>query len=191
MNAQELITELEIIADSTCICKFCGSIESKCSCCGIPHKVTDWKSSSTNEILKEAINAIRSFNETLNFIQEFFDLLKKYDAEEYLMWNTEEGKLKLLLVCSDLFFWGSADAEPVTPETLNELKKSFEDVASISPDADYYGAELYCARRRKMRPQGAAYPEDKALFPLFNACGEKRETGLGNPCRPGEYKRGR
>lgn len=49
-------------------------------------------------------------------------------------------------------------------------------------------SDLFAARSRKMRPQGAAYkvryPEE--LWGLFNAAGPEREVGLGNPRKPGE-----
>lgn len=49
-------------------------------------------------------------------------------------------------------------------------------------------AELFAARVREMRPQGACYkgyPKD--LWPLFDACGPERETGMGNPHAAEEY----
>ena len=41
---------------------------------------------------------------------------------------------------------------------------------------------LYCARKRKMRPQGAMYKTiPKTLWHLFDVCGEEREMNMGNP----------
>lgn len=52
----------------------------------------------------------------------------------------------------------------------------------------YSVADLFAARARKMRPQGAAYkvryPEP--LWESFNAAGPEREVGLGNPREPGQ-----
>jgi hypothetical protein len=49
-------------------------------------------------------------------------------------------------------------------------------------------SDLFVARVRNMRPQGAAYkvryPEE--IWGLFNAAGPEREVGLGNPRHPGE-----
>lgn len=42
---------------------------------------------------------------------------------------------------------------------------------------------------RKERPQGACYPSNKDLWPLFDACGPEKPTGFGNPYKPGEYKK--
>lgn len=59
-----------------------------------------------------------------------------------------------------------------------------------SPSFQGVFCDLFAARVRGMRPQGAAYtfypPE---TWPLFDACGPEREIGFGNPYRPGEYKR--
>jgi len=41
---------------------------------------------------------------------------------------------------------------------------------------------LYCARKRKMRPQGAMYEYlNKENWPLFDECGPVREKSLSNP----------
>jgi hypothetical protein len=56
-------------------------------------------------------------------------------------------------------------------------------------DSSRRGAELFCARVRKMRPQGAWYaycPE--AEWPLFDACGPERGVDAGNPYAQGTYK---
>lgn len=51
-------------------------------------------------------------------------------------------------------------------------------------------SSLFACRSRKMRPQGACYPDDHPeLWPLFDACGPEREVGMGNPYRPGERKK--
>ena len=50
-------------------------------------------------------------------------------------------------------------------------------------------ADLYCARKRSMRPQGALYsciPEEH--WDLFNKCGPEREVHAGNPYKIGAYK---
>lgn len=53
-----------------------------------------------------------------------------------------------------------------------------------------YALDLYSCRIEGMRPQGAVYRHNKKeLWPLFDACGPEREVGLGNPYKPGEYKR--
>ncbi len=109
------------------------------------------------------------------------------------------------LDCSDIFFWGSADSEEVTTETWPLLEQTVADVKVLydrwkpQRGGEDHGGDafrlagplcwLYAARVRKQRPQGASYsyfPRD--LWPLFDACGPDRATGLGNPSKPGSYK---
>lgn len=87
--------------------------------------------------------------------------------------------------CNDLFAWGCADGEDITEKTMPLFEQAFMDCEGDVAVA----CDLYCSRIRKMRPQGACYSSiPEKFWPLFNACGEKRETGFGNPYEPGEYK---
>ncbi len=115
------------------------------------------------------------------FTEKVLKLVAKYDITQELYWNED---LKFWIICNDFFFWGSADGEDINNrEDLELLEQSLR-------DSKYSGALLYCARKRKMRPQGAYYTYiDKEDWGLFNDCGDKRETGLGNPYGIGEYKR--
>lgn len=108
--------------------------------------------------------------------------------------------------CSDTFSWGCADAEEVTEDNIHILEETMEELSpyydkfieewdSSKVDmketakwqkVDVALSDLFCARVRKLRPQGACYkryPEE--LWPLFNAAGPERETGYGNPYAPG------
>jgi hypothetical protein len=92
-------------------------------------------------------------------------------------------------MCSDEFAWGTADLEQITPENIHELERAIADVKAIDKDIGH-AFILFAARQRKMRPQGAAYPKDKELWPLFDACGPKREVNMINPHRHPEDKDG-
>ncbi len=121
-----------------------------------------------------------------------FEVLKYIGDEELhdMIWWTVKGEdVHFCINCSDLFFWGSADAEDITPESLPILKQSIEDCKKIEDSSWVYGCNLFASRIRKERPQGACYPSNKDLWPLFDACGPERETGLGNPYKPGDYKK--
>lgn len=88
----------------------------------------------------------------------------------------------LYLRCNDVYFWGCADAKDITVEEIPSLLAAFQE----SPQC---GDILWISRKRKERPQGAFFsyiPE--AEWPMFFAAGPERETGLGNPYAPGEYK---
>ena len=107
------------------------------------------------------------------FVMCLLALTAKHDVNDELMWTED---LEFAVNCSDAFWWGTADVEAVTPETLPELEKALEDGGCED------GMLLYCARRRKMRPQGAMYKYIKKPE-LFNVFPE-REVGIGNPHKP-------
>jgi hypothetical protein len=89
------------------------------------------------------------------------------------------------IFCNDLFWWACSDAENITVETLPLLEKAINDCKGN----EQIGALLFCARQRKMRPQGACYSWfSKELWPLLDECGSEREIDFGNPFKPGEYK---
>lgn len=112
-----------------------------------------------------------------DFIIDLLKLAVKYEIEDNLLWDDD---LSVAILCNDVFFWATADAEEITKETLLILEKSLE-------DDNRNGAILYCARQRKMRPQGAIYKHlDEDKWHLYNECGSEREVRPGNPHKPGE-----
>ena len=94
----------------------------------------------------------------------------------------------LCVNCNDFFWWGTADAEGITAADLLDLKQAMKD---CNEEFEFkWGQLLWCARKRKMRPQGPYYSSiPKELWGLFNACGDEREVDCLNPCKPGEYKK--
>ena len=93
---------------------------------------------------------------------------------------------KPCVMCNDVFSWGCADSEGITEETLPAFNQARDE---CNGDLEV-AAMLYCARQGKIRPQGAMYTYiPKHLWPLFDACGPKREIDAGNPYKPGEYKK--
>lgn len=112
-----------------------------------------------------------------SFAVAVLKLVEKHNAYGDLFWRTggEYGEVSFFINCNDLFWWGTADVEPLTAADLEAFDQSMKD----SPTS---GAELYCARRRKMRPQGACYKHfAKEEWPLFDACGPRRERDVLNP----------
>lgn len=104
--------------------------------------------------------------------------LTQFDLTSTLWWRYEtdlNSPLQFYIDCSDVFFWGTSDLEPITPETLSQFEQALDDAGEDGPT-------LYCARRRQMRPQGATYRHiDSKHWPLFDACGPERPVQLGNP----------
>lgn len=83
--------------------------------------------------------------------------------------------VSLWINCSDTFFWASADGEGISREELPELLECYK----LSPQ---YGGDLWCARKRQMRPQTACYEiYPKEEWCLFDAAGEPRTDtdGIG------------
>lgn len=105
------------------------------------------------------------------------------DIQDELLWHDTPDGIRFTADVSDVFFWGCADGEPIDPEDVDALEKAYADC--VEARSSMSTAELYAARRRGVRPQGAAYPvESAAAQALMDACGPERPVGLGNPRRP-------
>ena len=117
-------------------------------------------------------------SDTERFMLEVLSLLSDLDIySEPIYWacHGEYAPITFFGNCNDLFCWASADAEKLLPEDMPALKQSIADVIGIVGEVDIYvGFELWCARKRKMRPQQPAYPKDARLRVLFDACGPVR-----------------
>lgn len=123
----------------------------------------------------------------LNYIMTVLETIATADAHRDLWWRTdgEYAPIRFFINCNDAFIWGSADCEDVTPENVELLQQAYGDYEA-------HGGLLFCARMRKMRPQGAMYHYlDKKYWGLFDACGPEREVDGGNPYKQGDYKPGR
>ena len=107
-------------------------------------------------------------------------LVAEHDLHGEITWDTA---LSFYVICNDVFAWGCADAEDIeSQEDVDLIHQSIVDCQAADMTKDVYALELFCARKRKMRPQGAMYESTpKALWHLFDACGEEREITSGNP----------
>lgn len=105
-------------------------------------------------------------------LRKILETVAEHDCHDALIWTKD---LRIFAKCSDVFWWGTADGEEITEDNAEVFFKAME-------DAGWDGPALFAARQRKMRPQGAVYGDiDREHWPLFDACGPMRETGLGNP----------
>lgn len=127
------------------------------------------------------------------FVTRVMEIFSLSHADNYgdLFWRVDDGELKLYANVSDVFAWGGSDVEEITRETLPELEQAYADLKAVG--AEEFTAELYAARLRKMRPQGAYYPTDaheswRRIYALFDACGPERALGPGNPKKPSQAK---
>jgi len=124
-----------------------------------------------------------------DFVMRVLKLAERWDMYDNLTWITYEeyAPITFFINCSDLFFWGTADEEKLTPENIEQLEMALKDAEDACKYYGHiYGPILWCARMRKQRPQGAAYPSKRELWPLFDACGPERKIGFGNPSLPGD-----
>lgn len=122
-----------------------------------------------------------------DFVMKVLALIEEHDLFWSFFWRTDEGyaPITFMINTNDLFCWGCADAEKVTPENFDDVVQAIKDCEAVLPRiGKIEGLSLFACRLNKMRPQGAAYPQEKELWPLFDACGPERETGIGNPYTP-------
>jgi len=106
-------------------------------------------------------------------------LVSKHDLQYDLDWSED---LSFYILCNDFFSWGCADAEAIeNQQDVDLLEQCIKDCQAVRQSGEVHASQLYCAKKRKMRPQGAAYPYEKDLWPLFDACGPEREINMGNP----------
>lgn len=105
----------------------------------------------------------------------------EFDGTDGLWWRFDDGKLGMFATCSDFFEWGTADMEEIRPEDLELLEQAVKDTVELD-GTNLWAGELFCARKRGMRPQGACYKHlPEVLWPLFDAAGPIREVDLLNP----------
>lgn len=105
-------------------------------------------------------------------------------------WREDEGILSMSINCSDVFVWGGADCETITDANIDLLEATFAECEAVfgKYNADS-AAELFVARARGIRPQGAFYADLGSQWQaLFDACGPERSVGLGNPMTPQQAK---
>lgn len=128
----------------------------------------------------------RSFADDHRFLVRVLEIFSMSHADAYgdLFWRVDDRQPRLFANVSDVFAWGGTDAEPITPDTLLALEQAYADLKTV--EAEEFTAELYAARQRGQRPQGAAYPSGaheswRHVSALYDACGPEREVGLGNP----------
>jgi len=125
------------------------------------------------------------------FVINVLKLVAEYDLCGMLWWRCDDeyAPITFFINCNDLFWWASGDCERITEENLSVLEQTIKDCEAIdNVTGAILACELFCARIRHMRPQGAAYPDNKELWPLYDACGPERKLDAANPCKPGEYK---
>lgn len=118
-----------------------------------------------------------------DFVLRVLRLSSATECYESVWWRTdgEYAPVTFFANCNDLFFWACSDSERVTPENVHIFEQAIADIRATGSIHISYADHLFCCRVRGERPQGASYPDDPLLWPLFDACGPEKEPGLGNP----------
>lgn len=125
----------------------------------------------------------------MGFVSRLLRLMDEYDSHDALFWRcgAQYGggefhtPASFFVNVNDVFWWGCADLEEITPENIAALERSYADAKAAHKFGFIYAPHLFAARVRGMRPQGACYPPEPELWPLFDACGPERPVDAGNP----------
>jgi hypothetical protein len=134
------------------------------------------------------------YDNQLVYVDAIFQIAWEGDHDDAFFWRPSvtagQREWRAFANCSDLFHWATADAEEVRPEDVPLLRQTLTDLKAIEKDnaesvATAWLPELYAARKRGMRPQGAFYAvgdiqrEPLALVALFDAAGPERDDPDG------------
>ena len=113
-----------------------------------------------------------------DFITEVLAVYARADIYDGLFWKVKDRQVELFAMCSDLFWWATADLEPILPEDVPLLWSCLDDLLDVGDSAEVYLSELYAARKRGMRPQQPYYRKEfdsvEGLPALFDKCGPER-----------------
>lgn len=123
--------------------------------------------------------------ETAEFVLRVLTLMAKHDVagSSAVWWRTDGtyAPITFFVNCNDVFAWASADCETLTPDNIDLLESTLDEIASmekvdaVSGPSIYDAFDLFCARIRKTRPQGRSYDGyHESVWPLFDACGPER-----------------
>lgn len=104
---------------------------------------------------------------------------EKADDYESLTWRVTVRpycitEIKLFAGCSDFFHLATADCEEIEADDLPLLEQCLTDLTGTGEE--FYLAELFAARKRKMRPCRPAYKGmAPAVAALFDGCSTEEE----------------
>jgi hypothetical protein len=127
-----------------------------------------------------------SDTEMLTYVLDVLEFAENNSIEFEIDWSVvrRDRSIVFWYRCNDTYFWGTADSEAIEPRDMESIRALADEVAAMLPGESMYltvsyALLIWCSRKRGMRPQGCAYPPYKALWPLLDACGPERESGIG------------
>jgi len=92
--------------------------------------------------------------------------IAKHNLHDHIWWRCdgEYAPITIWVNCNDLFYWAQADAEDLNIGDLPILEQAIVDLSAIDDVLGAcYSTDLYCCRKRQMRPQKPAYPTRNTL----------------------------
>lgn len=104
--------------------------------------------------------------------REFYELVR-FIAEEDLddlcfLFPREGGRVECHLNMNDVFYYATADSEPISFEDIPELKRALEECRKHDKVlGDIYGCRLFVARRRGILPLADKLPDEPEFRRLF------------------------
>lgn len=104
---------------------------------------------------------------------------EKADDYESLMWRVKlrpyyVTQITMLALCSDFFYLATADCEEIEAGDIALLEQCLADLTGTGEE--FWLAELFAARKRKMRPHRSACKGMAApVAALFDACSTEEE----------------
>jgi hypothetical protein len=119
------------------------------------------------------------------YVQRVLRAWERCDLYDELLWRVKDDGVRFFAMCSDVFYWGTADCEEIADDDVTLLEATADDLLAL--DATFELPVLFCARKRGMRPQtpwgrskdlDLRYTHDNlspAVRALFDACGPVRD----------------
>lgn len=143
-----------------------------CRDCGSEFNRVNWHTA----VVKQQQDEIERLREVVAVLRVFDEA----DHHDELWWRVKDGRVKFFVRCNDLFWWGTADAEEITPDNLPLLESTLREAAGTG--WWLWAPSVFVARQRCMRPQGACYQHFPTVVgEVFDSCGPPRKTDVLNP----------
>lgn len=132
----------------------------------------------------------------LDYLEAVLGICWEADNSDMAFWRPwpENGPMRAMAMCSDWFWWGTADCEEIAPDDVPLLRACLGDLLSVERDAGPEGdrndrvataylPQLFASRKREMRPMRCVYEDKNAIGPLlaalFDAAGPERTDSSG------------
>lgn len=145
---------------------------------------------------EDMVYVSREWKNRIDFSIKVLGLFDGFDwlSNDDLLWRIgdEFNVVTFYVNCNDLFYWGCADVEDITPANihlLGEAVKKLSDVGIVAANDKYkyleWATSLFACMSRGLRPQNCILRNmrkrgDEALALLFESCGpERSEASCG------------